>query len=153
MSTQTPQSDTGQVWRCPECKAPMQRKEGKLGPFWGCSNFPKCRATLNDVDGKPSTEVDSRYRCPKCTRQLVHAPKDKGDYWYCSGYRKGCKLRLKNLDGVPEPAYPCPQCDQVLVQRSGKHGLFWGCQGYPECEASYGDKGNKPDLDLLTAKP
>ncbi len=31
---------------CPTCGAPMKRREGKNGPFWGCSTYPKCRQTL-----------------------------------------------------------------------------------------------------------
>lgn len=27
---------------CPTCDAAMERKDGSYGPFWGCSNFPKC---------------------------------------------------------------------------------------------------------------
>ena len=27
-----------------------------MGEFWGCSNFPNCRMTCNDVDGKPDIE-------------------------------------------------------------------------------------------------
>ena len=152
MTKQTPDVQQQRVWPCPQCKSPMQRKEGKLGPFWGCSNFPKCKATLNDVNGKPSSEVDERTRCPKCTRQLVHAPAEKGGYWFCTGYSKGCKVRLNDRDGLPEPAFPCPQCDLVLVKRSGKHGEFWGCRGYPNCEASFRDKNNRPDLDILATK-
>ncbi|MBV8574514.1 MAG: topoisomerase DNA-binding C4 zinc finger domain-containing protein, partial [Acetobacteraceae bacterium] len=30
---------------CPACRAPMQRRVGPHGPFWGCSRFPACRAT------------------------------------------------------------------------------------------------------------
>ena len=39
---------------CPRCHAGvlLQRK-GKNGLFWGCSNYPKCRLTCDDKDGKP----------------------------------------------------------------------------------------------------
>jgi hypothetical protein len=30
---------------CPICQAPMQRRSGARGAFWGCSRFPKCRGT------------------------------------------------------------------------------------------------------------
>ena len=38
--------------RCPECSAPMVRREAKRGAntghlFWGCSVFPKCRGMLS----------------------------------------------------------------------------------------------------------
>ena len=81
-----PESKEGSTFNCPECGAPLRRREGKMGPFWGCSEFPKCRATLNDTHGKPSKDVDDLYRCPLCTRRLVRAAPEKGDYWFCSGY-------------------------------------------------------------------
>lgn len=132
------------VHPCPMCKKPLQRKEGKMGPFWGCSGFPECRTTLNDFAGKPSTEIDEHYRCPICTRRLVKADKSKGDYWFCSGYSKGCKVTLPDHDGIPEAAYRCQQCGHLLVQRKGKNGIFWGCSEYPECTASHQDKDNRP---------
>ena len=30
---------------CPLCRAPLVLREGKYGPFYGCSNYPKCRYT------------------------------------------------------------------------------------------------------------
>lgn len=123
-------------YRCPECKKPMRRVEGKMGPFWGCSAFPTCRATLNDVAGKPSTEVDEHYRCPICTRRLVKANKGKGDYWFCSGYSKGCKVTLKDEDGKPEKAHRCSSCGNLLVKRKGKNGEFWGCNEFPRCKTT-----------------
>ena len=28
---------------CPYCNAPLVRRNGRYGEFWGCSNYPKCR--------------------------------------------------------------------------------------------------------------
>jgi hypothetical protein len=27
---------------CPECQKPMAERKGKFGPFWGCSQYPRC---------------------------------------------------------------------------------------------------------------
>lgn len=32
---------------CPDCGRPMARREGKFGPFLGCSGFPQCRKIVN----------------------------------------------------------------------------------------------------------
>jgi len=32
---------------CPRCDVKMAKKTGANGPFWGCSNFPRCHQTLN----------------------------------------------------------------------------------------------------------
>ncbi len=31
----------------------MFLRNGKNGAFWGCSNYPECKITANDKDGKP----------------------------------------------------------------------------------------------------
>ena len=129
---------------CPSCKKPLRRIDGKMGPFWGCTGFPECRATMNDLNGKPSKEVDEHYRCPVCPRRMVRAEKEKGNYWFCSGYSKGCKVTLQDVDGIPEEGHRCGQCGHLLVKREGKNGVFWGCSEYPECTASYPDKDNRP---------
>jgi ssDNA-binding Zn-finger/Zn-ribbon topoisomerase 1 len=137
---------------CVSCKKPMRRIEGKMGPFWGCTGYPDCKSTLYDQDGKPSLEADEHYRCPICTRKMVKADKEKGDYWFCSGYSKGCKVRLDDRDGMPEPAYRCKSCNQLLVKRNGANGVFWGCSQFPECTSSYRDKQGEPDFDIFTSK-
>ena len=152
MTASETEATTERTYYCPECNKPMRRIDGKMGPFWGCYGFPKCRTTLNDVAGKPSTEIDEHYRCPICTRRLVKANKGKGDYWFCSGYSKGCKITLLDNNGVPEPAHRCPSCGNLLVKRKGKNGMFWGCSEFPRCKASYSDLNDKPDFDIFTVK-
>ena len=39
--------------KCPSCGAPMFLRNGKNGSFWGCSNYPDCKMTANDNNGKP----------------------------------------------------------------------------------------------------
>lgn len=39
--------------KCPQCGAPMILRNGKNGPFWGCSKYPDCKATADDKNGKP----------------------------------------------------------------------------------------------------
>jgi len=41
----TSQPKTAMLPTCPQCQAPMRRRTGKRGEFWGCSNFPNCRGT------------------------------------------------------------------------------------------------------------
>lgn len=39
---------------CPRCqKGMLEKREGKHGAFWGCTNFPQCRMTAPDAAGKP----------------------------------------------------------------------------------------------------
>ena len=40
--------------KCPRCgRGVLTKKQGKNGAFWGCTNFPRCRMTAPDIDGKP----------------------------------------------------------------------------------------------------
>lgn len=36
---------------CPRCNSKLVYKEGKYGPFWGCSSYPKCKFIKN-IDTK-----------------------------------------------------------------------------------------------------
>jgi len=33
--------------KCPKCGARLIKRNGKFGPFLGCSNYPKCNFTKN----------------------------------------------------------------------------------------------------------
>lgn len=40
---------------CPRCKEGQLRQiRGRNGVFWGCSNYPRCTATYDDIKGKPN---------------------------------------------------------------------------------------------------
>ena len=39
--------------KCPRCGAVMFLRNGKNGAFWGCSNYPECKMTADDNNGKP----------------------------------------------------------------------------------------------------
>ena len=39
--------------KCPLCGASMFLRKGKNGAFWGCSNYPNCKMTASDKNGKP----------------------------------------------------------------------------------------------------
>ena len=42
---------------CPRChNGVMVKRQGKNGAFWGCTNFPRCRMSCDDKDGKPDFE-------------------------------------------------------------------------------------------------
>src|SRR4051812_192885 len=40
------------IHHCPRCEAPMLPRTSLLGPFWGCSTFPRCRAKLKYVGAR-----------------------------------------------------------------------------------------------------
>ena len=43
---------------CPRCgRGIMVKRKGKNGDFWGCTNYPACRMTCDDKDGKPAIDL------------------------------------------------------------------------------------------------
>lgn len=34
---------------CPACSGILVPREGKFGPFWGCSNYPNCKFTKHKI--------------------------------------------------------------------------------------------------------
>jgi len=145
--SKSPDQDLSNLHYCPECRKPLRRINGKMGPFWGCSGFPRCRTLLYDVDGKPSHEPDEHYRCPVCTRPMLKIKRrDETSYWLCSGADRGCDVRLEDVDGRPAQAFRCRGCGHLLRRRHGKHGVFWGCSQYPECTHTYNDRQGVPDF-------
>ncbi len=143
MNKDLPPQSNSPVHSCPDCKKPLRRLSGKMGPFWGCSGFPSCKTTLNDLNGKPSKLVNDAFRCPVCTRRMI---KSSGEYWYCSGYSKGCKVKVEDDNGKPVRSYRCMKCGQLLVRREGKNGIFWGCSEFPVCSATYKDVDGSPSF-------
>ncbi len=58
---------------CPRChQGVLMQRKGRNGIFWGCSNYPKCRMTCNDKDGKPDLE-DAKARLARRPRDMAPA--------------------------------------------------------------------------------
>lgn len=32
---------------CPKCGCEMKKRSGRNGPFWGCTDYPQCKGTVN----------------------------------------------------------------------------------------------------------
>jgi len=109
--------DNGHV--CPDCGKALrhQMREEKNGQkgfnFWGCSGYPECRTTLNDVNGHPGQKVEKKehpnfteFKCKECGAPLIHRQgtnKNGKEYdlFGCSAFPK-CKQSYFSKDGKPE---------------------------------------------------
>ncbi len=40
-------------FKCPRCGCALRRINGRYSIFWGCKNYPRCRASFDDKDGEP----------------------------------------------------------------------------------------------------
>lgn len=129
---------------CTECEGVMSRKKGPKGYFWGCSNYPTCRATLPDNKGKPSAKAEPKAApvltdkdCPKCGKKLRLVTSKTGkQFLSCNGWPECDHMewpRDPNLDD-------CPKCGEgQLVERVVKKGKsrglkFHSCSAYPKCD-------------------
>ena len=52
---------------CPKCAAPTRRRIGKRGPFWSCTRYPECTATLPVTSSDETTRhaADSLRQTPR----------------------------------------------------------------------------------------
>jgi len=101
---------------CPECgKGSFIRRPSKnKGEFWwGCSNYPECKATRPDIKGKPGEKTvnsksriansTSDYPCPECKKGFLIKRKSKDgkkDWWGCNRY-PDCKTTRFDDKGKP----------------------------------------------------
>jgi DNA topoisomerase-1 len=87
---------------CPECGSTMELKRGRFGPFFSCSNFPRCKfnANLRGEAKKQAEEllpaparpkpVQTDIRCDECGQPMVVRTGRRGQFLGCSAYPK-CK--------------------------------------------------------------
>lgn len=79
----------GAVTACPQCGKPLRLRDGKHGPFWGCSGYPKCTVTYPDQDGRPDLEAKPRIPaktpgplCEECQKPTVRRETSRGRVYY-----------------------------------------------------------------------
>lgn len=96
--------------KCPKCKkGELVTKEGRFGPFFACSLYPKCKYT-EAIENKISV------KCPNDAGDLVQKRTRKGKIFYgCANYPK-CKTAFWG-----EPLNEsCPDCKNILIKENGK---------------------------------
>ncbi|MFH1081007.1 MAG: type I DNA topoisomerase [Pseudomonadota bacterium] len=132
---------------CEKCGRPMAVKQGRFGPFLGCSGYPECKNIVNvrkDENGAmtPVKEEASDIACNVCGRPMVVKRGKFGPFLGCSGYPE-CKNIVKigkGADGSVKPQSPeqtdtlCDKCGRPMAIKRGRFGRFLGCSGYPECK-------------------
>lgn len=76
--------------QCPKCGSMMLQREGRYGPFLGCSKYPECDGLFNlDRDGNPkppSKAVETAVACEKCGAPMMLRNSRRGPFLGCSKY-------------------------------------------------------------------
>ena len=128
---------------CPACgEGYLQRRPGKQKDtfWWGCDNYPTCKHTAPDNDGKPGVWGE---RSPTGTASAKFMAASGGGKKGTSG---GKTTSGKNGGGKTlDKSYPCTACGKGWLQkRSGSRGAFWGCSNYPDCKHCENDAHGVP---------
>ena len=74
--------------KCPKCTSDMVRRDGKFGPFYSCSNYPRC-------DGKK--KIPFGEKCSKCNGELYLTVFNEVPKLACMEYPV-----CKNIQDVPK---------------------------------------------------
>lgn len=91
--------------KCEKCDAPMAKKQGRYGPFLGCSKYPDCKYIKN-------IEVSTNVNCPQCNHGKIISKRSKrGKTFYACNQYPNCKFALWSK---PTGA-KCPNCENLLV--------------------------------------
>jgi DNA topoisomerase-1 len=140
---------------CDKCGKPMMLRQGKRGPFLGCTGYPKCRNIVDvDAEGNPKKPVDTGVKCEKCQAPMIIKTGFRGPFLACSAYPK-CKsskpitaeLRERLKDHLPaapakkagpeiEVSDKCPECGGPMAVRQARGNYFLGCKKYPKCKGT-----------------
>lgn len=158
--------DDENVYKCPRCnRGILVKRKGKNGAFWGCSNFPQCRMTCNDVDGKPDVKSSTKNYAPNHAGYKANNDYDINNSGIISAWDLVMQSRYNGKSDKPkvsaapleqqahkqaktkinEKKYLCPHCKDGNLRRiHGRNGYFWSCSNYPHCTATYDDNNGVP---------
>jgi DNA topoisomerase-1 len=147
----------------------MALRQGKRGPFLGCTGYPKCRNVMQvDAQGKPVEAVKIEVSCDKCGKPMAVRQGRRGAFLGCTDYPKcrgtspvpdELKDKLAELAPPPAAAGPdlkaievdetCEDCGGPMIVRRGRRGFFLGCAKYPRCKGT--KEPGEATLEKITA--
>lgn len=83
--------------RCPNCQSAMIKLDGQFGPYYGCSEYPRCKGKKKAPYGK---------KCPKCENDLYATLFKDQSVLFCMGYHlTGCNYS----EPLPKNTVPNPK--------------------------------------------
>ena len=128
---------------CEICGKPMVTKNGKFGPFLGCSGYPECKNT-QDIRSKEKTNqkeqptIQPGVKCKSCGGRMVIKRSRTGQkFLACENYPK-CTYTESVSTNIK-----CPNddCNGMIVEKTSKKGRrFYACNQYPECRFAMWDE-------------
>lgn len=133
---------------CPKCASPLHIRNGKQGPFLGCSAYPECDYLRPLHEKSEVKKVLTGSSCPLCKNELVLKQGRFGLFIGCSDYpncEHTAQLSEQNQpeeNTKKEQSIACPSCKSGhLIQRQSRFGkTFYACDNYPDCKYAVNDK-------------
>ncbi len=112
---------------CEKCGKEMTLRQGKFGPFYGCSGYPACK-NIKNIEKNDGIDPGI---CPECGKPLKKITTRKSTFYGCTGY-PACQF-ASNAPVLPEK---CPVCGSYTVQKNYADGIYKVCAsktcGYKE---------------------
>ena len=117
--------------KCDKCgTGTLLLRDGKRGPWLGCSNFPKCRGMkgMNKLEGEALKQVEALVPLLKegATKAREMVAKILGENPVAASSNGKTGPIATDID--------CDECGKPMVIREGRRGKFLGCSGYPKCK-------------------
>jgi len=116
--------------KCAKCGGVMVLRDGKRGPWLGCSNYPKCRGitSMKKLDPESLKQVEA----------LIPLLKE-GTANAAALVAKIIGENPAGAQAAPKPStiatdIDCDECGKPMIIRQGRRGPFLGCSGYPKCK-------------------
>lgn len=103
-------------YKCPSTGKVMLLRQGRYGPFLGCSGYPECKKILKVNDAGEPIEGPN-FTCGLEEKNAPKVPKDPSEHPNAT-------------------QYACPDGRGVMILRQSRYGPFLGCSNYPKCRTA-----------------
>lgn len=104
--TALPAEETGEL--CPDCGAPLVKRQSYYGEFVSCSNWPNCQYKVKEE----AHDNEVGIKCPVCLKgNIVQKMKNNKAFYACNNFPK-CRTTF-----IYKPVMEfCPICNSVMLE-------------------------------------
>lgn len=96
--------------KCPECGKPLVHRQGRFGPFIGCSGYPDCKHIKQ-------VKKDTGVKCPTCKKgSIIEKRTKKGKIFYACDQYPDCEQAY----WAKPTGDKCPECKELLLDKGKK---------------------------------
>ena len=136
---------------CPRCgNGVLVKRHGRNGDFWGCSNYPRCRMSCDDKDGKPDVSSHGKPLGGELSKEAAMRRQDSGGAgaarpagtgYAAGGSREAPPAELFDVLGSPYPT------EEEMAEYQANYGSS------AKSFRSFGNGWNGEDKPKYSASP